>query len=175
MKDTLLSTDSDPSDSSVQREIESQMLQRLEEMHPDWRRISWKTFATEKELANEWVKAEPDAIWKTNSKQLVLAECYSRVGDLKTGHRRKLAMDTLKLLALRDAVKGYSIRCILVVPDELKNQLTGNGWFPVAIQNVAEIVSVNLSESEKMKLNDASRLQAQGQAHTKRISKDRAK
>src|SRR5262245_42074892 len=97
----LQMTNSDPSDSAVQREIELAMLDRLGKLHPDWQRVTWMTEATELGLTLVWQKSQPDAIWKTGSDQIIVAECYARIGELKAGHRRKLAMDALKLLALR--------------------------------------------------------------------------
>jgi len=168
-------TDSDPSDSAVQRDIEQEMLHRVGNKHPDWRRIHWKGLASELGLSPIWQKTKPDAVWKNHSNRIILAECYSRVGELKAGHLRKLAMDVLKLLALRDALKGYSVECLLVVPEELKVKLTSNGWFPAALHLVAEIVSVDLKEDERKELVAASTRQAQGQARTKRAGKDSIK
>ena len=166
---------SDPSDSAVQRDIELKMLQRLVEQHPDWQRVTWKTLSAELGLSPIWKKAKPDAVWKNNSNRIIIAECYARVGELKVGHLRKLAMDAIKLLALRDALKGYSVQCLLVVPEELKGKLTSDGWFPAALHLVAEIVSVDLQEDERKELVAASTRQAQGQARTKRAGKDRVK
>jgi hypothetical protein len=174
MKNMLQRTNPDPSDSAVQREIELEMLHRLGEKHPDWRRISWKRLAADLGLTQVWQEAEPDAVWKTDSGQVILAECYSRVGDLKTGHRRKLAMDTLKLTAIRNALADDNhVRCLLVVPKELKDRLAGDGWFPAALRLTTDIVPVDLLEDEKRRLVTASTRQAQGQAHTKRVGKDR--
>jgi hypothetical protein len=167
-------TDSDPSDSAVQKEIESAMLHRLGEQHPDWRRVSWEAAAIELGLSSVWPKSKPDAVWKTARNEVIVAECYSRVGELKAGHRRKLAMDALKLLALRHALPDKNdVRCLLVVPEELIGRLEGDGWFPAALHLAAEIVPVALSGSERKKLGDATRQQAQGQARTKRARRDR--
>jgi hypothetical protein len=165
----------DPSDSAVQREIELVMLDRLGEQHPDWQRVSWKTTAAELGLPPAWQKAEPDAVWKADSGEVIVAEVYARVGELKAGHRRKLAMDALKLTALRHALpEGYPLRCLLVVPKELKGKLKGDGWFPLALGLAAEIVPVALLADELKRLGDASRLQAQGQARANRAGEDGA-
>ena len=167
-------TDHDPSDSAVQRAIELAMLHRLGEQHPDWQRVTWKTLAAELGMSQVWQKAEPDAVWKTDSDEVIVAESYARVGELKAGHRRKLAMDALKLLALRDALPGGNhVRCFLVVPEELIGRLRGDGWFPSALRLASEVVPVALLEGERKSLSDASMLQAQGQARTKRARKDR--
>lgn len=161
--------DPDPSDSAVQREIELVMLRRLGEQHRDWRPVTWRTIAAELGLSLVWQKTEPDAVWRTDSGGLLVAESYARVGDLKPGHRRKLAMDALKLLALRNALPdGSHVRCLLVVPEELKARLEGDGWFPVALHLAAEIVPVTLLDEERKRLGDASSLQAQGQSRTRR-------
>lgn len=168
----LKSINSDPSDSAVQRETERVMLNRLGEQHHEWQRVNWKTLAAELGLASMWQKTEPDAVWKTDS-EVIIAECYSHVGQMKPGHRRKLAMDALKLLALRSALEGNFVRCLLVVPKELIGELAGDGWFPAALRLATEIVPVNLLEGEKNRLINTSTLQAQGQARTKRDEKDR--
>ena len=54
-----------PSDSAVQRAIELVMLARFTERHPSWHRAAWAPIARELGLAPVWVKAEPDAVWKT--------------------------------------------------------------------------------------------------------------
>ncbi len=162
-------TDSHPSDSAVQREIESAMLHRLDEQHPDWQRASWKAVAIELGLSSVWQKAKPDAVWKTARDEVIVAECYSRVGEVTAGHRGKLAKDALKLLALRNTLPdGKEIRCLLVIPKELAGRLEGDGWFPAALHLAAEIVPIALSGGERKKLEEASRRQAEGQARTKR-------
>jgi hypothetical protein len=167
-------TNSDPSDSANQREIERVMLHRLDEQHPDWRRVSWEAVAVELGLASIWQKAQPDAVWKTIDGEVIIAECYARVGELKAGHRHKLAMDALKLLAIQQALPaGNHVRYLLVMPEELMSRLEGGGWFPVALRLAAEIIPVNLMENERRELMDASRRQAEGQARTKKARKDR--
>lgn len=175
MRKVVQKADSDPSDSVVQREIEMEMLHRLGEKHQQWRRISWKSLAAELGLAPVWQKAEPDAVWKTDSNQIILAECYSRVDELKTGHRRKLAMDAFKLIAIRNALGSSTrVRCLIVVPKELRDNLDGDGWFPTALYQATEMVPVELLEEEKRRLATAVTRQAQGQARMKRVGKDHA-
>lgn len=168
----LQTDDLNPSDSAVQREIELVMLRRLGEQHGDWQPVAWRTIAAELGMSSVWQKTEPDAVWRTDSASLLLAEAYARVGDLKPGHRRKLAMDALKLLALRNALPdGTDVRCLLIVPEELKVRLQGDGWFPVALHLAAEIVPVTLLDDERKRLLDASSLQGQGQSRTRRRGK----
>jgi hypothetical protein len=170
----LTIADLHPSDSVVQREIELAMLDRLGKRHPDWQRVTWKTEATELGLSSVWQKAQPDATWKIGPGQTIVAECYARIGELKAGHRRKLAMDALKLLALRHALTHEPyVRFLLVVPEELIGRLKGDGWFPVAIRLAAEVVPVGLLASERMRLSEAIALQAQGQSRVARRGKDR--
>ncbi len=166
-------TDSDPSDSAVQRKIELTMLDRISQKNPDWQRVTWKTLAAELSLPPVWQNAKPDAVWRTNSHEVIVAECYARVGELKAGHRRKMAMDALKLLALRNALPDVNhIRCFLVVPEELNDKLAGGGWFPTALRLATEIVPVDLLEDEKKELVSASARQARDwQARTKKAGK----
>jgi len=157
-----------PSDSAVQRAIELVMLERFTESHPSWRRAAWAPIARELGLAAVWMKAEPDAVWKTEKGDVVVAEAYSRVGVLNEGQKRKLAKDALKLLAIQHALPaGRHVRGLLLVPEELVARLNGEGWFPLALRTAAEIVSVPLTEAERMLLQDAAAQQAEGQSRTR--------
>jgi len=162
---TLFKEDHDPSDSRVQREIELVMLQRLADQHLDWKPAEWKAIAGELHLPSVWQKAKPDAVWKTDAGEIVIAECYARIGKLKAGQHRKLAMDALKLLALKNAIPLDSpVQYLLVVPKELVGAFGGGGWFPVAIRLAATIVPVRLLDSERESLGNAAQRQAQGQS-----------
>lgn len=169
--DSLSKDDRDPSDSGVQREIELVMLQRLADQHTDWKPWDWNAIAVELDLPSVWQRTRPDAVWRTEAGEIVVAECYARIGELKAGHRRKLAMDTLKLLTLRHAIpKANRVQYLLVVPKELVSALEGGGWFPEAVRLAATIVPVILQDSERERLGDAVKQQAQGQS---RISKSK--
>jgi hypothetical protein len=145
------------------------MLRRLEERYPTWKRLAWQNVAIHLGLPPVWQKAVPDAVWKTECGETIVAEAYSRIGQLTAGHRRKLAMDALKLLGLRHAISSnQSARYLLVVPDELAHSLRGDGWFPAALSMAAELVSVALTSEEREKLHRASARQAQGQARVTR-------
>lgn len=163
----------DPSDSSAQRAIETIMLRQLEEQHPDWHAVSWKTTASTFGLSVSWQKAEPDAVWETDSGEIIVAESYARIGDLKPSHRRKLAMDAFKLQTIRQILpKTENVRCLIIVPEEIAACLQGDSWFCEALRLTAEIVPISLHEHEKKTLKDATALQAQGQARTNRPMKD---
>ncbi len=162
---TLRKDDHDPSDSRVQGEIELVMLQRLANHHPDWKLANWKAIAVELGLLSVWQKAKPDAVWKTDAGEVVIAECFARISKLKAGQRRKLAMDALKLLALKHAIPvGSRVQYLLVVPEELAGAFEGDGWFPIAIRLAASIVPVHLLDHERRSLGDAAQRQAQGQS-----------
>jgi hypothetical protein len=150
------------------------MLDSLGKQYPDWRRVNWKTEAAELGLSSVSQNAKPDATRKTGADQIIVAECYARIGELKAGHRRKLAMDALKLLGLRHALsRDQHIRSPLVVPEELTGRLKGGRWFPVAISLAAEVIPMGLLAREKTTLVEATALQTQGQARTARRRKDR--
>ena len=152
------------SDSSVQGQIERAMLARLEAQQPGWRRVGWAQAAEELGLATVWQRARPDGVWRDGA-CVVVAECYVRVGALKSGHRRKLATDALKLMALQRAMsEGRRMRCLLVVPKALLPALEGEGWLPEALRLAAEMTPVALLAEERQQLVEASRRQAQGQA-----------
>jgi hypothetical protein len=105
-----------PSDSKVQRDIETEMCSDLEKQHPDWHRIDWRDLTTGRELA---AKVKPDAVWRDDKGIIIIAECFARVGELKPGHRRKIATDVLKLISLRDEFGiDNPPRLLLVIPDE---------------------------------------------------------
>ena len=155
----------DPSDSSVQLVIERIMLETIQERHPSWQLVEWKSIATELNLPPVWQKAEPDAAWQDSDGGFIIAECYARVDALKPGHRRKLAMDALKLLSLRNAVTDpILLRCLLIVPEELEKQLLTDNWLSVAIRQAAEVVTVRLSDDLLNRLREAVELQGAGQA-----------
>src|SRR5579863_9965965 len=146
--------ESDPSDSTAQREIEQVMLRRLAEQHPDWHSQSWKNAAAKLDLSAAWLEAKPDAVWKTRDTILV-GECYARIGKLKSGHRRKLALDALKLIALRHQLEPkFKVRLVLVVTEEVATQLACRGWLAEALRMV-EIVSVRLTGPEREVLDAA--------------------
>ena len=154
-----------PSDSRVQREVELAMVSRLGDQHRDWRRLEWSEAAVGLALPPVWRKAKPDAVWRTGS-EFIVAECYARLGKLESGHRRKLAMDALKLVALVNAVPvPHRVSGLLIVPTELNERLAGEGWFVEALRLV-RIVAVTLSDEERMRLNSATELQAKGQARS---------
>jgi hypothetical protein len=164
----------DPSDSAVQREIEFIMLSLLSEQHPEWRRINWNTARIEISIPMVWRNTKPDGVWKADSGEIIIAEAYARLGALKSGHRRKVAMDALKLLALRESIpveKRKFVRCLLVVPEELKARLEGNGWFPFALHLAGEVVPVALSRGDRERLGTACGLQGLGQARNRNASK----
>ena len=168
----------DLSDSVAQREIEISMLQRLTEKHPDWLRLDWATTAVELTLPLVWQKAKPDAVWKvvrdaSRGDELIICECYARIGKIKAGHRRKLAIDALKLVALRQSLPiGPRVRWLIVVPEELYVQLQSGGWFTEALRLV-EIVPVALTDIERRKLSKATDRQAEGQSRQAKTKKGR--
>lgn len=162
-----------PSDSAVQRAIEVAMLERLGASHPEWNRVEWSAASKELGLAPVWQQAQPDAAWHSGPGHVVVAECYCRIGVLEAGHRRKLALDALKLVTMRSQAPDPSrLRCLLVVPDELAARLLSEGWFSVAIQASAELVSVTLSDDERRRLAEATRLQAAGQARSPKAANE---
>ena len=165
------------SNSLEQREIETSMLQRLTEQHPDWLRVDWVTTAKDLALPLVWQNAKPDAVWKVldalHRDELIICECYARIGKLKPGHRRKLAMDAFKLVALKHFLPSESqIRWLLVVPEELSVQLQTGSWFSEALRLI-EVVPVKLTDIERRKLSEATDRQAQGQARGAKTKRER--
>ena len=159
-----------PSDSRVQREIEAAILRRLEAEHLDWESADWKAISAELSLADVWRGTRPDGVWlvrKRNGVEVIIAECYLRIGPLAPGHVRKIALDVLKLVTMqRNVSSSCHTRFMLIVPEELAQRLTGKGWIHEALRLV-EIVPVALLDEERAKLDTATMLQAQGQARTK--------
>ncbi len=83
-------------------------------------------------------------------------------------------MDALKLLALRQQCSDSTIlRCVIVVPEELQKALQMGGWLCAAIRIAAEVMPVVLSDDERKQLADATRLQADGQARSRKPEKTR--
>ena len=155
----------DPSDSSVQSAIERVMLEIVQDRNPDWKIVDWKSIVAELNLSLVWQKAKPDAAWQDCNGRFIIAECYARVDELKPGHRRKLALDALKLLSLRNAVNDpLLLRCLLIVPEELEKQLLTDTWLSVSIRQAAEVVAVRLSDDLLTQLRETVKLQGAGQA-----------
>lgn len=86
---------------------------------------------------------------------------------MKSGNRRKVATDILKLASLRMALErqGHSSRFkfMMIVPEELYIELTNNGWMAQAadIHNV-QIVPIQLTEDEHVRLREAVEGQREG-------------
>jgi hypothetical protein len=155
----------DPSDSSTQRTLEGVMLRIVEDRHPGWRPVSWNSLSIELGLPQAWRKAKPDAVWRESDGGIVIAECYARIDPLKSGHCRKLAMDALKTLTLRNVIKQpEQLLCLLIVPEELEKQLQADSWLSMAIRQAMEVVTVSLTEEQRQSLREAVRRQGAGQA-----------
>jgi hypothetical protein len=142
-----------PSDSAAQRKVELATLYRLGEQHPEWQRSDWKVTATKLALPTVWREIQPDAVWRTlavtsGQEEIIVAECYAHIGELKPGQLRKLAMDALKLLALRQqCFDAKQLSCIIVVPEELREQLERGGWLCTAIRVAAKLTPVVLLDN----------------------------
>jgi hypothetical protein len=166
--------DTHPSDSTAQGNVERAILRRLSAEHPEWQPVDWRVAATELGLSSVWQKAKPDAVWRVGPHELIVAECYAHVGVLKPGHLRKLAMDALKLLTFRQQSSNVrQLTCIIVVPEELREQLQGGGWLCTAIRMAAKVTPVVLLDDERKLLADAIRRQADGQARSRKPEKTR--
>lgn len=161
----------DPSDSSTQREIEREMLNIFQTDHPEWVPMAWKTAASEFELPLVWQNAKPDATWQYNG-DFIIAECYARIGELKSGHCGKLAKDVLKLVSLQRAISNpLRLRCLIIVPEELAVKFKGASWLFEVIRQAVEVVPIPLTEIQHNKLRDAVNRQAEGQARSSRANK----
>lgn len=159
----------DPSDSSTQREIEREMLNIFQADHSDWVPMEWKIVAYELELPLVWQNAKPDATWRDNNGNFIIAECYARIGELKSGHCGKLAKDVLKLISLQRAISTpLRLRCLIIVPGELAVKFKGASWLFEAIRQAVEVIPIPLTEIQHNKLRDAVKRQADGQARSRK-------
>lgn len=157
------------SDSAVQRSIETAFLGRVDNQNADWTRVAWIDVSKKNQLPDVWRKVKPDAVWETKSGDLIVAECYTRTEKLKPGNHAKLAKDCLKLIAIQRALTGKTtVRCLLILPDELAEQLQGSGWLATVIRQTVEIVCMALPTAERNDLNVAVLNQAEGQSRTRR-------
>jgi hypothetical protein len=164
-----LNSETHPSDSAAQRIVERGILRRFSAEHPEWQPVTWSVVADELGLSSVWKNAQPDAVWKNGPNELIVAECYARIGVLKPGQNRKLAMDALKLMALcRQVPDAKRLRCFIIVPEELRNQLAREGWFCVALRMAAEIMPIALTDHERKLLADATQRQADGQSRSRK-------
>lgn len=150
------------SDSKVQSDIELQMCSALENLHPDWHQVDWNDLSVGLEFA---AKVKPDAVWCDENGRIPISECYARIGKLKPGHRRKIALDILKLISLREEFSKIDPpRLLLVVPDELGLQLEGNDWLSLVVSKQTQLTKVSLSDEQCQRLREAVRHQGEGQA-----------
>lgn len=153
----------DPSDSQAQRDVEAAMLESAKGLH--WCKGDWSKIADQNCLPEAWKRAQPDGVWETANGGLVLVESYARIEKLKPGHRRKVAMDVLKLSCLRRILGGYpKVRCLLVVPEQIRSELLDKSWLAAAICDSVEVIFVELTEDHCAALKRATRRQADGQA-----------
>jgi hypothetical protein len=173
------SIETHPSDSAAQRTVELAMLHRLGEQHPEWQRSDWKATAKKLALPAVWREIQPDGVWRKTAgglgkEEIIVAECFAHIGKLKPGQLRKLALDALKLLALHQQCSDASLlRCVIIVPEELRKALQMGGWLCAAIHIAAAVMPVGLSNDERKQLADATRLQADGQARSRKPEKTR--
>jgi hypothetical protein len=159
------------SDGKVQCSIEAFFIGRLAQQNPAWRRLSWIEVAKKYRLPEVWHKIKPDAVWETESGDLIVAECYTRTRTLKSGNYGKLAKDCLKLIAIQQTLAGIvNIRCLMILPDELVDRIQGDGWLVTFIRQSVEVVGMKLLESERRELNDSVERQADGQSRRRRKS-----
>lgn len=159
----------DLSDSTAQRTIERVMLDHMQAAHPEWRPATWKEIAVILGLAPVWKQAQPDAVWESADGTIIIAECYARVKRLLAGNERKLALDALKLLSLRNAApEPQQLRCLLIVTAEVEHELQKNGWLQAAIRQAVEVVGVALAEVHRRALDEAVSRQSSGQARLRR-------
>lgn len=160
--------DRDLSDSTIQLDLEYSILDEICKHHPDWHPVQFPIIAANLGLQEFWQRTKPDGTWETGDGRVIIAECYARIGALKPGHRRKLAMDVLKLISLRSAaVDPNRLRCVLIIPEELEGQLTAKDWLSAAIRQAVELEIVKLTDEQRNMLKEAVNRQAAGQARSK--------
>jgi len=83
-----------------------------------------------------------------------VVEIYVRQGDLKPGHRRKIAMDALKLVALKGK---FEHRILLFAHEPIKRELEKtNTWLAQAIKQAGiEVEVVQLGPAQKKQITQA--------------------
>jgi hypothetical protein len=151
-----------PSDSAAQRKIESAMLERVCEKN--WQIVAWKEAADALGLPKIWSQVKPDGVWKDDTGTFIVAECFARIDRLKPGQKRKLALDAFKLQSIRnELVDMKRLRCLLVVPEEIGNELRDGSWLSAAIQHSATVTEVRLTAEEVVALREAVAGQRRGQ------------
>ena len=153
------------SNSFAQSKIECEMLSALEKLHPDWQKHDWNALIGGREFAG---KVKPDGVWRDSNGVIIIAECFARIGKLKPGQHRKIASDVLKLIILKEELNDkYSLRILLVVPDELGLQLEGNDWLSIIISKKIELIKIPLGDEQRISLLKANQRQGEGQARVK--------
>jgi hypothetical protein len=139
-----------PSDSSVQRRLESVLIERAETANPGWARIAWSdVIAGNDDLPDYARSIKPDAVWRDNDGALILGECYTRVGALKGSAPDKLMADITKLRLVQEFIPA--MRIVLVMPAELARQL--RGWvYAAACKVFATVIPIAMTAQERAML-----------------------
>jgi hypothetical protein len=158
-----------PSNSIVQRNLEKEIIKQVSTDNPEWVLVDWGEITAGMKLPS---RVEPDAVWRVGEKEIIIAECYAHIGGYKSGQRRKIAKDILKLLFLyEDFIKLYKTTLMLIVSHDLGSRLEGNNWLALVIKKKdIKLYKISLSEDQRNKLQGAAKYQANGQA---RIVKNR--
>jgi hypothetical protein len=162
----------DPSDSAIQRQIEQEMLDLLQSTHPEWTRAEYASVAVELGLPLVWQKTKPDGVWKNRDGSILIAECFTRIERINPGQRRKIAMDVLKLIAMRSASNTPGrVRCLFIIPEELNRQLQANDWLSATVRKEVEVIPIQLNDAQRQTLSEAVKQQSAGQARIARKGK----
>ena len=79
-------------------------------------------------------------------------------------------MDAFKLISIQRAVSDpQNLKCYLIIPEEIEQQLHGSDWFSWALSQAADIFPVKLTDDQRQRLMEATSLQALGQTRIKKI------
>ncbi len=159
-------------DSSYQLELQYILQIKVQSDHPEWTMLNWHDTIGELGLPPVWGKAIPDAIWQDEKQNYVIAECTVHIGKLKPGQRRKLALDTFKLISIKNAsVIPDRIRLLLIIPEDINRVLKNSGWLYEAINKSVEITSIEMNDEQRQKLQSVINRQADNQARMAKQNK----
>ncbi|MEI6446688.1 MAG: hypothetical protein WCO96_02260 [Actinomycetes bacterium] len=135
-------------DSSLQRRAEEWVIKAYNRERPPTKQIEKPKDRT---TLSEAAKVDVDAVSHDRS---AVYEIYVRQGNLKPGHRRKIAMDALKLVAL----SGQFRRRVLLFADPLieAELVKDTTWLAHALREAGiEVECVELSRRQRKQILDA--------------------
>jgi hypothetical protein len=150
---SVAKTQSDLQKTMIDRWLETQEMESSD----------WATACKILKLPDIWKKAQPDGVF-FDGKRFVVVESYARIADLKSGQRRKIAMDAFKLISIKLTLKTpEKISCCIILPTDLEEAVhPTKSWLGAALNHPdLKIHYVVLTGAEKKELRECASMNAE--------------